>query len=86
MRPAHLKKTNPDLQLSYEEMERGDKVITRTITEESSDGRVPVNQSPLESQTIHCAMDNFDHEENTEPDIGGSHETALVLFQNSEDN
>ena len=30
-------------------------------------------------------MGNFSYEENTEPDIGGSHETVLVLFQKSED-
>lgn len=30
-------------------------------------------------------MDNFSYEENTEPDIGGSHETVLMLFQKSED-
>ena len=34
---------------------------------------------------INCAMGNFSYEENTEPDIGGSHETVLVLFQKSED-
>lgn len=34
---------------------------------------------------INCAMGNFNYEENTEPDIGGSHETVLVLFQKSED-
>ena len=26
-------------------------------------------------------MDNFDHEENTLLEIGGSHDTILVLFQ-----
>ena len=28
-------------------------------------------------------MDNFDHEENTKSGIGGSHDTILMLFQNT---
>ena len=32
---------------------------------------------------IQGAMDNFDHEENTKSGIGGSHDTILMLFQNT---
>ena len=48
--------------------------------------RVPVPPSILPSIFIHGAMDNFDHEENTSSGIGGSHDTILVLFQNTDGN
>ena len=36
------------------------------------------------SVMIHGAMDNFDHDERTPSGIGGSHNTILMLFQNTD--
>ena len=44
--------------------------------------QLPASTKP--SVLIQGAMDNVDHEENTSSETGGSHDTILVLFQNSE--
>ena len=43
---------------------------------------LPFNDDDNESE-LHGSMDNFDHEEATSSGIGGSHDTILMLFQNS---
>ena len=43
--------------------------------------RVPVSENIDDTSILHGVADNFDHEENTESGIGGSHDTILTLFQ-----
>ena len=64
------------LSMSHEEMERADYGLTRN-------GRVPVSTSICSSNIIHGAMGNFDHEEDTNSGIKGSHDTVMVIFQNN---
>ena len=45
--------------------------------------RVPITPSILPGSLIHGAMYNFNHQEHALPDIGGSHDTILMLFQNN---
>ena len=64
------------LSMSHEEMKRADYGLIRN-------GRVPVSTSICSSNIIHGAMGNFDHEEDTNSGIKGSHDTVMVIFQNN---
>ena len=44
--------------------------------------RVPVPPPIIPFELVHGAMYNFDHKENRLSDIGGSHNTNLMVFQN----
>ena len=54
----------------------------RTI-DAASKHRTPVPPTIEDSVMIHVAMDNLDHDERT-PGIGRSHNTILMLFQNTD--
>ena len=49
------------------------------------DYRVPVPSTIVPSKLIHGAMDNFDHIENSQSGKGSSHDTILMVFQNSKE-
>lgn len=71
--------------VSYDEILRVDIGINELIIETAGSNRVPVSL-PLnddEGGELHGAMDNFDHDEATLSGIGGSHDTILMLFKNS---
>ena len=68
---------------SYDEVERIDSGLAQRTFEKAGVHRVPVPPSIEHGVLIQGAMDNFDHEENTKSGIGGSHDTILMLFQNT---
>ena len=72
--------------ISYDELQRTDCSIMNRIINTAGSNRVPVSlpfdDDDNESE-LHGSMDNFDHEEATSSGIGGSHDTILMLFQNS---
>ena len=70
--------------ISYGETERIDVGLAQRIIDTAGDNRVPVSPSIVSSTMVQGAMDNFDHDENTKSGIGGSHDTILMLFQNTE--
>ena len=70
------------LSLSYEEMEQVNYALTHKIIKQAGNIRVPVSTSICSSNIIHGAMDNFDHKEDTNSSINGSHDTVMVIFQN----
>ena len=72
-----------DLSMSHEEIERVDYALTHRIIKQAGNGRVPVSSSICSSNISHGAMDNFDHEEDTNSSIKGSHDTVMVIFQNN---
>ena len=73
---------NPlELWISYDDLERTDVAISQEIINLAWPNRVPVPKNIGTSSIIHGATDNFDHEENTLSEIGGSHDPILVLFQ-----
>ena len=68
---------------SYDQVERQDQcLVSRTIAR-AQGHHVPLPPAMKKLAFIHGAMDNFDHEEQTAPGIGGSHDTVLVLFQHN---
>ena len=69
--------------MSYEEMERVDYALTHRIIKQAGNDRVPVSTSICSSNIIHGAMDNFDHEEDTNSGIKGRHDTVMVIIQNN---
>ena len=48
------------------------------------ESKVPLPQTITSSSIIHGAVDNFDHNENTFTGKGSSHDTILMVFQNSD--
>ena len=71
--------------ISYDDMERIDTSLANRIITEAGEHRVPVAESIKSSSVIHGAMDNFDHDENSLTGIGGSHDTVLMLLQNTDE-
>ena len=69
--------------MSYEEMGRIDYALTHRIVKQAGNGRVPVNTSTSSSNIVHGAMDNSDHEGDTNSGIKGSHDTVMLIFQNN---
>ena len=69
--------------ISYEELERIDCSLANRIIKTAGNNRVPVPPKISPSVMIHGAMDNFDHIENTPSGKDSSHDTILMLFQNS---
>ena len=68
---------------SYDEVEWLDSGLAQHSFEKAGVHRVPVPPSIEHGVLIQGAMDNFDHEESTKSGIGGSHDTILMLFQNT---
>ena len=73
--------------ISYDELQRIDNGIMNRIINIAGQNRVPVSlpigEDDDNESEIQGAMDNFDHDEATFSGIGGSHDTILMLFQNS---
>ena len=68
---------------SYNEVERLDSGLAQRTFEKAGVHRVHIPPSIEHGILIQGTMDNFDHEENTKSGIGGSHDTILMLFQNT---
>ena len=68
---------------SYDEVEQLDSGLAQRTFEKAGVHHVPVPPSIDHGVLIQGAMDNFDPEENTKSGIGGSHDTILMLFQNT---
>ena len=71
------------LSMSYGEMGRVDYTLTQRIVKQARNGRVPVSTSISSSNIVHGAMDNSDHEGDTNSGIKGSHDTVMLIFQNN---
>ena len=67
-------------------MERIDFGLAENVIRRTETGKVPIPPNIQQSMLVQGVMDNFDHEENTASDKGGSHDTILMLFQNTNDN
>ena len=70
---------------SYEEVERIDIALVQHTIDMTGSYRVPVPSSIDLHELVHGAVDNFDHKENADSGIGGSHGTILMLFQTIKD-
>ena len=68
---------------SYDEVEWLDSGLAQHTFEKAGAHHVPVPPSIEHGVLILGAMDNFDNEEKTKSGIGGSHNTILMLFQNT---
>ena len=68
---------------SYDEVEWLDSGLAQCTFEKAGVHRVPGPPSTEHGVLIQGAMDNFDHEENTKSGIGRSHDTILMLLQNT---
>ena len=68
---------------SYNEVERLDGGLAQRTFEKAGVHCVHAPPSIEHGVLIQGAMGNFDHEENTKSGIGGSHDTILMLFQNT---
>ena len=72
------------ISMSYDEVERHNYSLCMRTVEQAGTNHVPVPQSISPNVLVQGAVDNFDHEENTQSGIGGTHDTVMVLFQNIE--
>ena len=70
--------------MSYDELEKMNYSLAECTLRLAENHRVTVPLHVKSDVTIQGAMDNFDHDENTDSGIGGSHDTVLVLFQNTQ--
>ena len=70
--------------VSYDEVERIDINLAQRTIDAAGENLVPVPPVINSSAIIQGAMDNFDNEESTSSGIGGSHDTILMLFQNTD--
>ena len=70
--------------ISYDELERIDCSLANEIMDSCVENKVSLPPTITSSSTIHGAMDNFDHNENTLSGKGSSHDTILMVFQNSD--
>ena len=70
--------------ISYDELERIDCSLANEIMSYCIESKVPLPQTITSSSIIHGAVDNFDHNENTFTGKGSSHDTILMVFQNSD--
>ena len=68
---------------SYDEVERLYSSLAQRMFEKAGVHRVLVPPSIEHGVLIQGAMDNFDHEKNRKSGIRGSHDTTLILFQNT---
>ena len=70
--------------MSYDEVERQNYSLCICTVEQAGTNHVPVPQSITPNVLVQGAMDNFDHKENTQSGVGGTHDTVMVWFQNNE--
>ena len=71
------------ISINCHEMLQIDTLLATKLTQDAGQHRVHVPEEIKSNTVVHGAMDNFDHEENTLSGVGGSHDIALLLFQNS---
>ena len=71
------------LGMRHDELEKTDVCLAERTIAAARPHRTRVSSIIKENTIIHGAMDNFDHEENTQSGKRGSHDTVLMLFQNS---
>ena len=71
------------LSISYDEMMLIDTRLAERVIQ-AGEFRVPVCRSIKPGIILHGAMYNFDHDEETLSGKDGSHETILMLFQNTD--
>ena len=69
----------------YEELEIIDVGLAQRIIDLGREPRVPVPPVIQDGVMLHGAMDNYDNNEGTLSGIGSSHDTILMLFQNSKE-
>ena len=72
------------LSTSYYEIMRIDTRLAKRTIMEAGNFRVPVSETIESGTIVQGAMDNFDDDENTMLGKNGSHDTILMLFQNSD--
>ena len=72
------------LSTSYYEIMRIDTRLAKRTIMEAGNFRVPFSETIESGTIVQGAMDNFDHDENTMSGKNGSHDTILMLFQNSD--
>ena len=65
--------------MSYDELERIDCSLAKEIMDNCIESKAITSSS-----IIHGAVDNFDQNENTLNGKGSSHDTILMVFQNSD--
>ena len=70
---------------SYEEVERIDTALVQHTLDMAGSHRVLVSSSFVPHELVRRIMDSFDHKENTVSSIRRSHNTMLMLFQNTKD-
>ena len=63
----------------------GDDDETELCGENDNEETEPLGIDDDDETELHGTMDNFDHDEATLSGIGGSHDTILMLFQNTND-
>ena len=66
---------------SYDEIERIDTALVQRTVDMAGFHRVPVPPSIVSDNIVHGAMDNFNHNENIDPGIGGSHILSSCYFK-----
>ena len=69
--------------ISYDELERIDFSLANEIVSGCMENKVPLSPTITSVSIIHGLMDSFDHNENTLPSKGSSHDTIVMVFQNS---
>ena len=69
--------------MSYDELEKIDVCLAERTIATAGPHCTLVSSIIKENAIIHGAMNNFDHDENTQSGKGGSYDTILMLFQNS---
>ena len=69
--------------MSYDKLEKIDVSLAERIIATEGPHRTPVYSTIQENIIIHGAMNNFGHEKNTQSGKKRSHDTVLILFQNS---
>ena len=70
---------------SYEEVERIYTALVQHTLDMAGSHRVLVSSSFVPHELVRRVMDSFDHKENTVSSIRRSHNTMLMLFQNTKD-
>ena len=70
--------------ISYDGLERIDCSLANETMDSCVENKVPLPRTKTSSSIIHGAIDNFDHNENTLTGKGSSHDTIIMVFQNSE--
>ena len=71
--------------MSYDELQRIDMGLAQRTIDLAGDCRVPLPPVIQDGVMLHGAMDNYDNNESTLSGIGSSHDTIMMLFQNTKE-